>query len=194
MIEISKKDKIKKILKYVFRIFIFLVISLVTGLTIYTINVKRVTGKKLVMPFDKTIAVVLTGSMEPTIGVNDLIIVEKTDDYQVNDIVVFQDGNLIVVHRILAIEGEEITTAGDANEGSIDDPIRESDIYGEVIGIIPFLGLVLKIIKSPIGVTLIIAIAILLLVLSYKKENEENEKSIDSLKEEIEKLKKELEE
>ena len=43
-------------------------------------------------------------------------------------------------------------------------------------------------------INLIIAIAILLLVLSYKKENEENEKSIDSLKEEIEKLKKELEE
>ena len=183
----------KKILQYIFRICIFAVISVVFGLTVYTVNVKRVTGKKLVMPFNRTIAVVITGSMEPTIGVNDLIVIEKTDDYQVNDIVVFQDGTLIVVHRIISIEGEEIITAGDNNDGSLDDPIRESDIYGEVVDIIPFVGLILKIIKSPIGVLVIISTAILLLVLSYKREKEESDKSLDSIKEEIEKLKKELE-
>lgn len=187
----KKWDK-KKILQYIFRICIFVVISVVLGLTIYTINAKKVTGKKLVMPFNKTIAVVLTGSMEPTIGVNDLIVIEKTDDYKVDDIVVFQDGNLIVVHRIISINGEEIITAGDNNDGSLDDPIRESDIYGEVVKVIPFLGLILKVIKSPIGITLIIGMAICLLVLSYKHEKEESDKSLDSIKDEIERLRQEL--
>ncbi len=189
----EKKPKKNKIIQYIFRGLIFLVISIVIGLTLYTINVKRVTGKQLVMPFNKTIAVVLTGSMEPTITTDDLIVIEKTNDYKLNDIVVFQDGNLIVVHRIVAIDGEEITTAGDNNDGSTDDPIRESDIYGEVVNIIPVLGLILKIVKSPIGVTIIIGTAIFLLVLSYKREKEESNKSLDSIKDEIEKLKKELE-
>lgn len=189
----EKKPKKNKIIQYILRGLIFLVISIVIGLTLYTINVKRVTGKQLVMPFNKTIAVVLTGSMEPTITTDDLIVIEKTNDYKLNDIVVFQDGNLIVVHRIVAIDGEEITTAGDNNDGSTDDPIRESDIYGEVVNIIPVLGLILKIVKSPIGVTIIIGTAIFLLVLSYKREKEESNKSLDSIKDEIEKLKKELE-
>ena len=38
--------------------------------------------------------------------------------YGIDDVVVFQDGNQLIVHRIVKIEGEEITTAGDANDGS----------------------------------------------------------------------------
>ena len=53
----------KKVIQYILRIFIFIVLSLVVGLTFYTINARRVTGNRLVMPFNKTIAVVLTGSM-----------------------------------------------------------------------------------------------------------------------------------
>ena len=167
----------------------FAVISIVVGLTFYTINARRVTGNRLVMPFNKTIAVVLTGSMEPTIGVNDLIVVEKTNDYKIDDIVVYQDGNLLVVHRIVSIDGETVITSGDANGGALDDPINISQINGEVVNVIPFLGLVLKCIKSPIGICLIISCAVFLIVLSYKKEKEEDQRTLDSIKQEIEELK-----
>lgn len=185
------KIKLKRIIQYVFRIMIFLVISLVFGLTFYTINARRVSGNRLVMPFNKTIAVVLTGSMEPTIGVNDLIVVEKTNDYEVNDIVVYQIGNMLVVHRIIAIDGEMVITAGDNNDGE-DTPINIKSINGEVVDIIPHLGLVLKIVKSPIGLVVIVTLAVILLILSYKKEKKEENKDIDSIKEEIERLKKEV--
>ncbi|MBE6131033.1 MAG: signal peptidase I [Erysipelotrichaceae bacterium] len=185
------KIKLKRIIQYVFRIMIFLVISLVFGLTFYTINARRVSGNRLVMPFNKTIAVVLTGSMEPTIGVNDLIVVEKTNDYEVNDIVVYQTGNMLVVHRIIAIDGEMVITAGDNNDGE-DTPINIKSINGEVVDIIPHLGLVLKIVKSPIGLVVIVTLAVILLILSYKKEKKEENKDIDSIKEEIERLKKEV--
>ena len=98
----------KSVIQYFIRIFIFVVISLVVGLTFYTINARRVTGNKLVMPFNKTIAVVLTGSMEPTIGVNDLIVIEKTNDYKIDDIVVYQSGDILIVHRIVSIDGDII--------------------------------------------------------------------------------------
>ncbi len=181
--------KNKKIIQYIFRLLMFAVISIVVGLTFYTINARRVTGNRLVMPFNKTIAVVLTGSMEPTIGVNDLIVVEKTNDYKVDDIVVYQDGNLLVVHRIVSIDGETVITSGDANGGALDDPINILQINGEVVNVIPFLGLVLKCIKSPIGICLIISCALLLIVFSYKKEKEEDQRTLDSIKQEIEELK-----
>lgn len=178
--------------KYIFRVIIFIVISLVVGLTIYTINARKVTGNRLVMPFNKTIAYVTTGSMLPTIKGSDLIVIEKTNDYEVDDIVVYQDGNLIVVHRIISIEGEKVITAGDGNDGSLDDPINMNMIQGEVIKIIPVLGFILKLLKSPVGIILIISSAIFLLVLSYKKEQEMRDEQVDSLKEEIKKLRKEL--
>lgn len=179
-------------IQYVFRIVIFVIISLVVGLTFYTINARRVTGNRLVMPFNKTVAVVLTGSMEPTIGVDDLIVVEKTNSYEVNDIVVYQTGSMLVVHRIVAIDGEMITTCGDANNGSLDDPINIKAINGEVVDIIPNLGKVLKFFKSPLGIGLTVGISIALLVLSYKFEKKEKDEDIDSIKEEIEKLKGEI--
>ena len=181
-----------KILLYIYRIIMALVISLILGLSIYVINIKRLTGKKLFMPFDKTIAVVLTGSMEPTLLTTDLIVIEKTNDYQIDDIVVFQDGNQLIVHRIVKIEGDQITTSGDANNGALDSPITISNIYGEVVSVIPYLGFVLKAIKSPIGIITITGIAIYFFVLSYKKEKNIESNEVLALKEEIEKLKKEL--
>ena len=183
---------IKKVFTYIFRIVIFLVISIVLGLTIYTMNARKVTGQKLVMPFNKTIAFVWTGSMEPTIGVNDLIVVEKTNDYEVDDIVVYQSGDTLIVHRIYSIDGEIVRTVGDNNDGSLDDPINIKAIQGEVIDIIPFWGLVLKLLRSPISIVIMISLSIILLVLSYKKEKQENSQKIESLKEELEKLKQEL--
>ena len=42
----------RRIIQYGGRILIFIVISLVVGLTIYNINAQRLTGKKLIMPFN----------------------------------------------------------------------------------------------------------------------------------------------
>lgn len=182
----------KNVLSYIYRIIIALVVSVILGLSIYVVNVKKITEKKLFMPFDKTIAVVLTGSMAPTITESDLIVIEKTDDYQIDDIVVYQDGAKLVVHRIVKIEGDQIRTSGDANNGSLDDPIVKEQIYGEVIDIIPFLGLIFKVLKSPIGIVTITGLAIYLLVLSYRKEKEEKSNQLQDIKKEIEKLKNEL--
>lgn len=182
----------RRIIQYGGRILIFIVISLVVGLIFYTINAKRVSGNRLVMPFKKTIAVVLTGSMEPTIGVDDLIVVEKTNDYEIGDIVVYKSGNMLVVHRIVSIDGETVRTSGDANDGALDEPINIKVIDGEVIDVIPNLGRVLKFFKSPIGIVIVMSVSILLLILSYKREDKDENIEIDQIKEEINKLKKEI--
>lgn len=183
--------KTNKIIQNVVRVLLLFVISLIIGITVYSFNVKSLKGDQMPMPFKIGISVVLTGSMEPTISVNDLIIVKETNDYEVGDIVVFQDHSSLVVHKIIRIDGEEIVTKGDANDTE-DSPITIKQIKGEVVSIIPVLGLIVKFIKSPIGIVLILAGAIVLLRLSYKKEKEEKDSDLNKLKDEIRRLKEEI--
>ena len=57
------------------------------------INAKNLVGNNLPMPFGYGAAVVLSGSMEPAFSKGDLIIVKETDEYGLNDIVVFESEN-----------------------------------------------------------------------------------------------------
>lgn len=170
------------------RILLFIFISIVLGFTIYSWNAKSLTGNMLPMPFGFGSAIVLSGSMEPELSVNDLIFIKPADEYFVGDVVVFQDGYSLVVHRIIEIDGDLIITQGDANN-TPDDPIKLKDIKGKVTFHIPFIGLIIGVIKSPIGVICILGLSGFLLVLSYRREKDQENAEINKIKEEIRKLK-----
>ena len=72
-----------------------------------------------------------TGSMEDNIHRGDYILVYKTDSYAVGDVVTFMVGEYFVTHRIIKIDGDEITTKGDANNIE-DGKIDRSVIIGKV--------------------------------------------------------------
>ena len=190
--EIKKQlNETKKIIHYILRIMLIVIISIVFGLTIYTWNAKSLKGDVFPMPFKIGYGVVLTGSMNPTITEDDLIVVKRTNDYQVDDIVVYQSNGQLIVHKIIKVEGEMITTKGDANN-TPDEPINVKQIKGEVIKIHNGIGNLIKFIKSPTGVIMTLGTSVFLLILSYKKEDEKEDEKIKSIKEEILKLKKEM--
>lgn len=189
--EIKISDETKKIIQYVLRIILIVIISVVFGLTVYSWNARSLRGDIFPMPFKIGIGVVMTGSMDPTITADDLIIVKKTNDYDIDDIVVYQSEGILIVHRIIRIEGEMIITQGDANDGE-DAPIKKDQIKGEVIKTYDRIGDFIKMIKSPIGIIIILGSAVLLLVLSYRKEKETEDNKLNSIKDEILKLKKEI--
>lgn len=178
----------KKSFLFVIRIFLYFVISVVFGLVIYSWNAKTLSGDMLPMPFNLGSAIVLSGSMEPELSVDDLIFISGKDEYFVGDVVVFQDEYSLVVHRIIKIEGDVVTTQGDAND-TPDPSISISDIKGKVIGTIPGIGGFVSVIKSPLGIICILGIFVVLLILSYQKENEDKKAKIKEIKEEIRKLK-----
>lgn len=185
----DKDKKInKKTLFFVMRIALFTVISIVLGLTVYSWNAKSLSGDMLPMPFNLGSAIVLSGSMEPELSVDDLIFISGKDEYFVDDVVVFQDGYSLVVHRIISIDGETVITKGDAND-SPDEPIAVKDIKGKVIGTIPGVGAIVSAIKSPVGIICILGLAVVLLVFSYKKEKDQENDKLKEIKEEIRKLK-----
>ena len=177
----------------VIRRIVLVIVSLAIGLGIYSWNAESLTGNKMPMPLGFGIGMVLTGSMEPEICPNDLIFVVASDEYREGDNVVFQDGYMLVVHRIRSIDGDTVVTYGIANNGD-DPPMDISNIKGKVAFSIPRVGTVVTLLKSPLATAVIIALAALLLIRSYRKDEEENLDALDEIKKQIEQLKTEYEE
>ena len=181
---------LKKILKYILLIFL----GLLLGINVYLLNARFIGGNSLPMPFGIGAAVVQSGSMEPTFYKGDLLFVKEKDTYKVGDIVVYQSDGILVVHRIIEIDGDTVTTKGDANNVS-DEPFDKSNIKGSVSFRIAYIGYAIDFLKTPIGILVIIGCAVLLLELSYRSDkraadNEDENK--EELRKEIEQLKKEL--
>lgn len=175
--------------KTVFRYIVFSIIGIVLGLFVYTQNAKGLLKDKMPMPFGYGMSVVLSGSMESRLSADDLVIIKATDSYNVNDIVLFQDGNSLVIHRIIEINGDTVTTKGDANNVA-DEPINKSQIKGVLVYDIAGFGAVVNILKQPVFVILILAAAFLLTELSYRKEKDTDTEELDEIKKMIEELKK----
>lgn len=176
----------------ILRTVLLIVVSVILGVNIYTWNAKSLTGNAMPMPFGYGGAVVLSGSMEPTIMVDELIIVKAENSYKVGDVVVFQSGKIPVVHRIVAMDRQTLTTRGDANNVD-DNPIELSQVKGRVIVHVPHVGKVIRLLKTPVATILLIMGAVLMVELPYQKEKEQKEEELERIKEEIRRLKEEQE-
>ena len=145
------------------------------------------------MPFGVGASVVLSGSMEPTLSVGDLLIVREAEGYLVGDVVVYQSGGMAIVHRILSIDGENAITQGDANNAP-DEPIPVETISGRVTTAVPYVGYLVLALKTPIGIAVTIAAAVALVVISGRRDKRSMDEETEKLKEEIRQLMKELKE
>lgn len=180
----QKKSKVKSVLRYI----AFAFIGMMIGLFLYNQNAKGILGNRMPMPFGYGMSVVLSGSMEDRLSVDDLVIIKAADDYAVNDIVIYQDGSSLVIHRIIEIDGDSVTTKGDANN-TADKPINKSQIKGVLIFDIPKIGAAVHMIKQPVFMIVLLAAAIILIELSYAKEKDKGTEELDKIKAEIDKLK-----
>ncbi len=133
--------------------------------------------------------VVSSGSMEPVLKVNDVLIVRDGGSWQnlkIGDIIVFNrpvGEDRVIVHRIVDIDIDAdgariIRTRGDANPASIpgtDYPIRQDNYIGKVIYVLPGIGIITKVISPPVNY---IIIAIILAILFFnrlgKKSSDKN--------------------
>ena len=185
----SKASSPKKAKWIVFlRRVLLIVCGTVLGINVYMANARSLVGNQMPMPFGFGAAIVLSGSMEPTFSKGDLIVVKETDIVAVDDIVVYQDGGSLVVHRVVDIADGSITTQGDANNAA-DDPIERSAIKGTVLFWIPHGGDVVSLIKSPLGTICIIAAAIALVEVPHLKEKQKDDEERQKIIDEIRRLK-----
>ena len=114
-----------------------------------------------------------TASMDPTIPVGALVVVqpEGAADLVEGDIVAYQRGDVVIVHRVVAnqvVEGY-LTTKGDANALEDQDPVRYESVIGSVVFSVPYLGTfggILTTIEGKIYFALFIVAALLMIILA----------------------------
>ena len=176
----------KKVKMNAGRIIALILAVLVVYCCVYSLVVKAVRNETLPMPLGFGVGVILSGSMEPTYHVNDLIFAVKAKNFKVGDIVVYQTGGTPVVHRVIEADDGSgtVITQGDANNAP-DDPVVISRIKGKVLFAVPFVGAVMRFIKTVPGMIMILIVLFILLLLSIRTREEE--KTEESKKTEIEK-------
>lgn len=115
---------------------------------------------------------VVSGSMEPTYSVGDLIYVKKVDPMtiQVGDPITFvlNEDLVVATHRVVAIDvdNQHFITKGDANEVE-DDPVHFNNFIGKPIFAIPTLGYVSHWIQNPPGIYIAVFGGIILLLVVF---------------------------
>lgn len=118
--------------------------------------------------------IVTTGSMESEISAGDLIIIKDTGDYKNGDIITFlHEGETTpTTHRIIYTYGDVYVTKGDANNTTDIRSVHISEVKGEVVSIIPNLGLFLEWIKSGGGLIYVVGVILIIAAGVYviKKE------------------------
>ena len=180
--------KKKNIAKTILRLVVLALCGGILGVNLYTANANKLVGNQMPMPFGYGWAVVLSGSMEPAMSVGDLIIVSESAPYTEGDVVVFQSGNMLVVHRVTAIDGDSVTTQGDANN-TADAPVPKDAVKGKVIATLPKIGTAVNFVKTPIGTIVLAVAAVTLVELPYRKEKQKDDEERQKIIDEINRLK-----
>ena len=152
---------------------------------------------------------IVSGSMEPTYSVGDLIYVKEVDPATVRpgDVITFvlNEDLVVATHRVTRIDAEKqhFYTKGDANETEDGSPVHFKNLIGVPQFAIPGLGYVSDFIQHSPGMYITIAAVAILMILAFipdfvkKKpvaaEPSEAEAENERLKAELEALKAQLE-
>ncbi len=100
------------------------------------------------------IYVVRTGSMSPAYRPGDAVITRDPGRLEIGDVITVERSagrDTLVTHRIVAIDGNAITTKGDANDRADAVPARRADVVGKVVAGVPRLGYLLIFLRQPSG-------------------------------------------
>ena len=189
----TQTKKKKKTLKTVGYCFSAVVLCAVLYAVVFTAVVKIKNPQGLSMPFGFGASFVLSGSMEPEISTDDLVFVKRADELHVGDVVLYNTGGSNVLHRITKIDGDIITTQGDANNTE-DKPISASVVLGVYIGKVPSGGKMIRFVTNPPFVMAVVFLLMTAAVIWMFVEDHRERKKLDSIKAEIESIKAENEE
>lgn len=116
---------------------------------------------------------IVSRSMEDTINVNDVIIVKEVpqDEIQKDDIIAFYQGGEVITHRIInVIEKDGVIryeTKGDNNVHADDNLVSYGQIEGKYQFKISGFGIILRILKNPVTIIVLVIILILNCIYGY---------------------------
>lgn len=187
-----------KIFKSILTKFIYLILILLVSFNVYNFVCINILKQDIPLINGYGILEVVSGSMEPTIDIGDLIVINTKDsNIKENDIITFYDeNNAFVTHRVIKVEDNMITTKGDANNTE-DKEFSKTKVVGKYVTKIKGMGRIMSSFKSPFVMIMILVIGLLACYLvSTDKEGKpiitEEEKEYEEFLEYKNKKKKEL--
>jgi len=161
------------------------VLALLT-VVVATLAVQKFILKKPVPSFaGYSQLIVVTGSMSGTIEEGDMVIIKRTGEYKTGDIITFlKEGETVpTTHRILRITGDLYYTKGDANLSFDTVPVAEDEILGEVVKVLPRVGIFAEWLKTPEGLMylilafVIVGVSIYVLRCTFVTDEEESDEN-----------------
>ena len=145
-----------KIISKIVNAILILILFIVFAAVAWNLTMKIAFKQNYPSFFGYSHAIVLTGSMEPTIKAGDLIVFKKQDEYNVGDIITFGLSGTCVTHRIIDKTETGFITQGDANNAPDLSTVPANQILGKVQLVIPNGGNAILKLRSPIGLFVII--------------------------------------
>jgi signal peptidase len=97
------------------------------------------------------VLVVRGGSMEPTISVGSVLVIDRASRSPVEGTVTSfrQPDGSVVTHRVIALLRGEYVTKGDANERPDLERRSAEDVLGTAVVSIPYLGFAIHVLRQP---------------------------------------------
>lgn len=174
---------LRRIGKFI-QVMITFLLALLLVCNLYLIGMERIIGVENPTVFGYSVAVIASGSMEPALSVDDLILNHIQSSYTMGDVITFRSGSSLTTHRIVGIEEDGYITQGDANNTVDGNRVAPDAIVGKVVAHIPGVGAAIWFLKSPLGMMLLVFVGFLLIVFPAfmskeavgRREVESNEK------------------
>lgn len=142
---------------------------------LYLFLAKQIGGISHPTVFGFSAAVVISGSMEPTISVNDMVVIQDQADYEQGDIITYESGESLITHRIVGQTEEGFLTRGDANQANDPAPVPQELVVGKVVLCLPGVGWIQSYLQTPLGMTCLVLLGLLLLELPFFLEQKRGE-------------------
>lgn len=158
-------------IKFIYIIYLLLIIFLIANITIIvrsnkTNGISKVFGVKFYC--------VISGSMEPVISVNDVIIIKQVDDDEIKkgDIITFTINNETITHRVVDVQrdkdGYYYITKGESNNTNDSQKVMYKNVEGKYIYKIPKIGRIAVMLQSKFTLFAVIGVIIFLYILDKK--------------------------
>lgn len=167
--------------KWLIKLFNICAIALIVVSLFVLLTVVMTPSGQVPRVFGFSILRVTTGSMEPAIPVNAMLLVRQTEPGEIapGDVITFFSTDPIldgapVTHRVLSVEqldGEfYFTTKGDANVVADAEPVSSDRLVGKVVFISGVLGIIISLLSNPLvfGAVIILPLLAILIMNLYR--------------------------
>lgn len=178
--EISKQIKREKTIKKIFKTILLAFLIMLLIVNVMMQYQKKIKNAEIPQIAGLSVFNIVSESMEPTINVNDLIVIKKCTQEEIrkDDIITYKRGNgSVVTHRIVKIgkeNGENVyVTKGDNNPIEDDEAIKYSRVYGKYLFKINGVGKIVEELQKNNG---LISVALLLIIFIILKNGSDKKK------------------